>query len=143
MCAAIPQSSHSQRRGSRRSCPDAPQVNRKGALEGGFHDERKSALRSHQGMLEAQLELEKAKAHQDKLQKKTLELDQEVSHLMSSIQKMEAKRENLRGVATQAAQDLKANAAELARIEEHIAKLTEEQPSVQAEIDGLEAQVST
>jgi len=122
---------------------DGDEVNRKGALEGGYHDDRKSPLRAYLGVLEAREELDKARKHQEDLQAKTMEVDQAVSHLMSSIQKDEAKRANLKHVASQDAQDLKLMNEDAARLAEKIANSREKLPGLVTEQGGLEAQAES
>ena len=82
------------------------QVNRNGALEGGYHDDRQSKLGSYNGVVEAKAKLSELNGQHDDLQKKCNEADQAVAHLLGSIQKDEAKRGNLRQVATQTTKDV-------------------------------------
>ena len=82
------------------------QVNRNGALEGGYHDDRQSKLGSYNGIVEAKSKLNELNDQHDGLQEKCNETDQAVAHLLGSIQKDEAKRGNLRQVATQTTKDM-------------------------------------
>ena len=55
------------------------QVNRSGALEGGYHDDRQSRLASYVGMTEASAKLEELKTKQADLEEKATEVDQAVA----------------------------------------------------------------
>ena len=54
---------------------DGDEVNRKGALEGGFHDERRSRLVAYLGIQEAKAALAKEEAAQTSAEAKSMEVD--------------------------------------------------------------------
>jgi len=84
---------------------DGDEVNRKGALQGGFIDEDKSKLASYDSMKKSEDKLDKLKKDHDDLQKKATAVDQRISNLMGEMQKMEAKKANLRHILEQTAKE--------------------------------------
>jgi structural maintenance of chromosome 3 (chondroitin sulfate proteoglycan 6) len=123
---------------------DGDEVNRKGALEGGFHDERRSRLGAYVGMEEAKGKLADAVARQVSVQQENVALDQKVSDLMGSIQRDEAKRANLRMVSGQAAQELKQMEEDRSRLEDRRQKdQTETLPGAKKEVAALSAQADS
>jgi len=75
---------------------EGDEVNRKGALQGGFIDQAKSKLASYESMKKSQEKLDKLDKDISDLSKKTTTIDQRISSLVGEIQKMEAKRSNLK-----------------------------------------------
>ena len=65
---------------------EGDEVNRKGALEGGFHDERKSRLGAYLGIADAKKELEAAKERQAACDVECRQLDTDVQILLGEIQ---------------------------------------------------------
>mmetsp|Transcript_57614 Transcript_57614/g.115710 ORF Transcript_57614/g.115710 Transcript_57614/m.115710 type:complete len:1308 (-) Transcript_57614:266-4189(-) len=123
---------------------DGDEVNRKGALEGGFHDERRSKLAAFVGMGEAKTKLDDALGRQEAVQQQSLEVDASVAQLMGSIQRDEAKRANLRMVSLQAAQELKQMDEDRTRLEDRRQKdKTETLPEAKKEVAALSAQADS
>jgi structural maintenance of chromosome 3 (chondroitin sulfate proteoglycan 6) len=120
---------------------EGDEVNRKGALEGGFHDERRSRLLSFAGIQESRANLEKCVQKQQEVRVKNLEVDSAVTSLMGSIQRDEAKKANLKNTGAQTAQDLRHFTDDEALLLEKLEKMrTETLPSVTAELKSMEAQ---
>ena len=84
---------------------DGDEVNRKGALQGGFIDDDKSKLSSYDQMKKSEAKLDKLKKDHDDLQKKATAVDQRISNLMGEMQKMEAKKANLKHILEQTAKE--------------------------------------
>ena len=123
---------------------EGDEVNRKGALEGGFHDERRSRLAAHAGIAEARLKLAEAVARQGGVEKASMEVDGAVSHVMGEIQREEAKRANTRMVGGQAGLELKQCGEDLLRLEDRLLKdEAEALPAARAELAALEAQATS
>lgn len=74
------------------------QVNRRGALQGGFFDERRSRLEAHRTLSEARAALDDMRAELDKATAAAQESDQRATQLMGEMQRMEAQRAQMREV---------------------------------------------
>lgn len=122
---------------------DGDEVNRKGALEGGFHDERRSKLKAYLGIVESKAKLDDATKRQQKVQSASLEVDTAVAKVMGEIQREEAKRANLKMSSSQMALELKQANEDLATLEERLQKdQTERLPAMRIELEALQAQVN-
>jgi structural maintenance of chromosome 3 (chondroitin sulfate proteoglycan 6) len=123
---------------------DGDEVNRKGALEGGFHDERRSKLKAYLGIVESKSKLDDAVQRQAKAQASSLEVDTDVAKVMGEIQKEEAKRANLKMQSAQTALELKQAAQDLSALEERLQKdKTDRLPAMKLELEALEAQADS
>uniref|UniRef100_A0A7S2ANS6 RecF/RecN/SMC N-terminal domain-containing protein n=1 Tax=Octactis speculum TaxID=3111310 RepID=A0A7S2ANS6_9STRA len=122
---------------------DGDQVNRKGALEGGYHDDRKSKLLAFYGIRKAKEELIKHEAEHETCEAEATAVDQQIAHLMGTIQKSEAKRNNLHEVAKQVIEEVTLRKKELSKLEDQINSVIEKQPSMLRELTQLQAQAQS
>ena len=123
---------------------DGDEVNRKGALEGGFHDERRSRLLSYAGIQEARSKLEASSKKQEDVQAKNLEVDSAVTQLIGSIQRDEAKKASIKNAGAQSSQEMKQMSEDVVLLEEQLEKMrTETLPKVQAELRSMKAQADS
>ncbi|CAM9776813.1 unnamed protein product [Heterosigma akashiwo] len=74
---------------------DGDEVNRKGAIQGGFYDERANRLAMMEKKRKADQELQPMQEKHDAMDRKVREVDQQITGLLGQIQKLEAKKQNL------------------------------------------------
>eukprot|EP00771_Trimastix_marina_P001020 gnl/Trimastix_PCT/2064.p1 GENE.gnl/Trimastix_PCT/2064~~gnl/Trimastix_PCT/2064.p1 ORF type:complete len:1189 (+),score=483.16 gnl/Trimastix_PCT/2064:114-3680(+) len=72
------------------------QVNRRGALTGGYHDQRRSRILTMQQIQLLKRRLDRARKESEKVKAQITDADVEVTRLMSEHQRMEARREEHR-----------------------------------------------
>eukprot|EP01135_Chromosphaera_perkinsii_P000613 Nk52_evm16s136 gene=Nk52_evmTU16s136 len=88
---------------------DGDQVNRKGALTGGYYDSRRSRLEAMKSIKKWRNELDDIGSKSEKIKTKCQELDQSVSKVLGDLQKIEARRVQLRDTHDHVRIDLKAS----------------------------------
>lgn len=76
---------------------DGDQVNRKGALTGGFYDVRTSRLDAMKNIKHWREKAKTTNSEHEKIKKENEALDQEISNILGEIQKNESERSAARG----------------------------------------------
>jgi len=123
---------------------EGDEVNRKGALEGGFHDDRRSRLLAYAGIQDAKRELAAAVQAQETAAASSLEVDAAVAGIMGEIQREEAKRSNTKMEGGQAQLELKQLMEDLTSVEERQQRdKTEALPAAKQELTALRAQAES
>jgi len=117
------------------------EVNRKGALTGGYHDQTKSRLGAFASVKSATRTVETLEASQRELQAKTNAVDQTISSLQSEIQEAERKQARLRTVMEQSNRDIAAKRVRIEKRAETENELEAALPTMRADAEGWKSQV--
>ncbi len=119
---------------------DGDEVNRKGALQGGYHDDRISKLGAIEQVHKSKAQLEGLTREYEQLKKSAHEVDQTVTQAMGQIQKLEAQRGNLRHVIKETKSELQLQRQALETTKHYLASQRAAIPEIRAEAQAVEAQ---
>ncbi len=96
------------------------QVNKKGALTGGFIDQKKSRLQTQNSLKDVQAAHEIRLKELDEIQSSMTQFDQKVTRILGDLHKITEKRTHLRNLHQQVSVDRDAEKSELAQLETFI-----------------------
>eukprot|EP00245_Coleochaete_scutata_P015772 TRINITY_DN7167_c0_g2_i1.p1 TRINITY_DN7167_c0_g2~~TRINITY_DN7167_c0_g2_i1.p1 ORF type:complete len:1070 (+),score=312.54 TRINITY_DN7167_c0_g2_i1:279-3212(+) len=129
---------------------EGDQVNKKGALTGGYSDTRKSRLKLVKIVKEGLTRLEEIRQSLDPIQGKLNEAEQAINKVLAEMQKLEAKKQTARIGADQAKAELRAmksrestNRKALEQKERTLAGIREGIAQLQASIDAKREEMKT
>lgn len=120
---------------------DGDLCSRKGALTGGFVDAEKSRLRAHSVLRLAEENLRTFESEYRSMKDKSAEIDQEVSSVMSDVQRLEAKHANLDHVMVRIEDHVRKLVKTLDRQEKQVRQMEEDIPPIETQIASLGAQI--
>lgn len=101
---------------------EGDQVNRKGALTGGFHDARTSRLETMKNIRKWRNQLQTETQAWEKMKNEINETDQEITNILGEIQALEAQRDALHDSYDQVSLDVRTKQRELQNLKEALEK---------------------
>jgi len=124
---------------------DGDQVNKKGALTGGFIDNSRSRILAQREIIAARAEFEAIDEKRDQVKEEMLARDQTVTHCMGEIQKLQAKRAHIRNQLQQwktdvdmAKKNKRIAEANLDKLEKQLKVAEGSQKQIEERIEALE-----
>jgi len=119
------------------------EVNRKGALTGGYHDSNKSRFKAHEAVGTATKVLEGLEAQQRDMKTKADAIDQTISSIQGEILDAERKQARLKTVMEQEAKDVARKKANIERNTEIEKELDSFLPALRADIISWKSQIES
>ncbi|CAN0362690.1 unnamed protein product, partial [Phaeothamnion confervicola] len=86
---------------------EGDEVGRKGSLRGGYYEESSNRLLARERLRESRVELNRLQREQAELKAKAAEADQAVTGLLGEMEKLDARRTEMRAITDRSAADLK------------------------------------
>jgi structural maintenance of chromosome 3 (chondroitin sulfate proteoglycan 6) len=123
--------------------PDGDRSDKKGALTGGYYDQRNSRLQGMKRFKEASEELERVKGRKHEIQLELSKIDQEVTKAMSELQKVEQKRSQLEGGYGPAREEVRRKEADLHSRREELDRKKRSRETVESLLHDLSNQMSS
>lgn len=117
---------------------EGDQVNRKGALTGGFHDIRTSRLETMKNIRKWRNKFQTENEEWDKLKKEINEVDQDITKVLGEIQGLESQREALRDSYDQISLEVRTKQKEVQTLREALEKKDQVLASLQMTLRQLE-----
>lgn len=117
---------------------DGDTVNKKGALSGGYHDQRRSRLGAMKGIKELTKQCNAKREESSKLKDQLQELDQEISKVLGEFEKQEAKRTHLREQSRQVLRDLSELRDELSTAQQSLEQRRLAVAAIEEGLSGLQ-----
>jgi len=117
---------------------------RKGALTGGYVDHAKSRLKANADLKEAEENLDKLLSTEHSSKQKTNGLDLQITNLMTEVQRLEAKTNNLKFLLSRMEEDVASQSRQLDTMDKQIHTVGHDViPPIEAELKSLKTQVNT
>ncbi|ETN39896.1 uncharacterized protein HMPREF1541_06122 [Cyphellophora europaea CBS 101466] len=123
--------------------PEGDRSDKKGALTGGYHDQRNSRLKTSQALSKARAEYDNAQVEQRQVSKEIEVLGQKITDAVGQIQKLEQQRSKAQGSLRQLRQELTTKTELLVRMRNDLDAKIQQAESIASRVNELEAQQST
>ena len=122
---------------------EGDQTSRRGTLTGGFYDQRQSKLELQKAKRELTIEIEEQEQKRYELQSRMNEIEQQITHVLSEIQKGETKATKSREMMEQFKADLRLKKEQLSSIQKSYDPKERSLASLQSSLDAMNASVNS